>query len=231
MVTQKMGTGKYLDFWKKAIGTVHRKDPAAADDMIKRTWLGEDTFPSSPDVGTPEQIENHTFLKIPQNPALFPKEEDYDDLHKSLEIFYKEYILGCFGPVLLVTEESLINIYGNRVRWHIPGFLVPKPGGKSRQIRNYAKPWTNDNPKKLCVNDTTDLSDARMSTASRADVGAFCLEHSHSAKLDLSNAFRHRFIGLPAPKGGPVLCGRSMLPALGLLMGWGQVFLHGTRYE
>jgi hypothetical protein len=192
MVTQKMGTGKYLKFWEKAIGTVHQKDPTVVKDMIKRTWLGEDTFPSSPDVGTPEQIENQTFLKIPQNPALFPKECDFDKLHKSLVIFYEEYVLGCFGPVLLVTEESLINLYGNRIRWYIPGFLVPKPNGKSRQIRNYAKGWTNDNPEKRCVNDTTDLSDARMSTASRADVGAFCLEHKYSAKLDLSNAFRHR---------------------------------------
>ena len=159
--------------------------------MLSRTRIGENSFPSSRDVGTPKQIEEQTFLQIPQHKSLFPRSKDFPELYETLKILYKESTVGMFGPVVLVTESSKIVIYGNLVRWWIPSFLVDKPNGKKRQIRNFAKEWTNDNPEMKSINDYSSACDGRMSAASMADVGTFCLEHGASAKLDLTNAFRY----------------------------------------
>ena len=191
MVTHNRGREPYCQFWEKAIRQVHQADQKVVKDMLSRNHIGEDTFPSSWDVGTPEQIKNQTFLNIPQHKSLFPMKKDYLELYESLKIIYKEIKEGMFGPVVLITESSQITIYGNKVRWFIPSFLVDKQGGKKRQIRNFAKEWTNDNPDRNSINDFTSDCDARMSAASIADVGTFCLEHTSSAKLDLTNAFRY----------------------------------------
>ena len=191
MVTHNRGRQPYCNFWEKAIRQVHRHDQKTVKDMLCRNFIGENTFPSSGDVGTPEQIKNQTFLNIPQHKSLFPRPKDYEELYESLKIIHKEIIEGMFGPVVLITESSVVRIYGNKVRWHVPSFLVDKNEGKKRQIRNFAKEWTNDNPDQKSINDFTSDCDARMSAASIADVGTFCLEHKASAKLDLTNAFRY----------------------------------------
>ena len=110
MVTHKRGREPYCNFWEKAIRQVHQHDQKTVKDMLCRNYIGENTFPSSGDVGTPDQIKNQTFLNIPQHKSLFPMKKDYAELHESLKIIHKEITEGMFGPVVLITESSEVTI-------------------------------------------------------------------------------------------------------------------------
>ena len=195
-IRQKMGNANHLPFWEKVIDHSFPLDERKRNDEKYRTHVGESSFDSSWEVGSPEQIEKQEFLNLETRPNLFPKptKKACNELYEKLKIFHKEYSQGFFGPIILILEDSVIYIYGNKVRWFVPGFMVPKSNGKWRQIRDFADEWTNDNPDKNSINSFADPEEAMMSTASQADVGAFTLQHSASAKLDLTNAFRHRRI-------------------------------------
>ena len=202
-VRQKMGTDEHYPFWVKVLTYHFKNDPIRLQEELYRVRVGESDFVSSWEVGSEEQIRNQTTLKMEIRSNAVPdyamKTEEANTLYQSLLIFWKEYREGKFGPIVLITEDADLWIYGNKTRWMIPSFMVPKPAGKDgklkwRQIRDFSTEWENDNPEKKCINSYCDADDARMSTASQADVGTFCLQHTASGKGDLSNAFRERRI-------------------------------------
>ena len=202
-VRQAMGTDKHYPFWVKVLSFHFKNDPVKLQEELYRVRVGESDFVSSWEVGSEEQIKNQTTLKMEIRANAIPdytmSAEDANTLYQSLLIFWKEYREGMFGPIVLITEDADLFIYGNKTRWKIPSFMVPKQAGpdgkqKWRQIRDFSTVYENSNPEKKCVNSFCDPDNARMSTATQADVGSLCLQHGASGKGDLTNAFRKRRI-------------------------------------
>jgi len=203
-VRQKPGNDKHFPFWVKVLEYHFLKrtnDPKRLQEELYRLRVGESDFVSSWEVGSDQQIADQTTLKMEVRPNVCPdyemKEKDAEKLYQSLLIFWKEYKEGKFGPIVLITEDADISIHGNKTRWTTPGFTVPKGPGKDgkerwRQIRDFSAVYTNNNPEGNCVNSFCDADDARMSTASQADVGTMCIQHGASGKVDMTNAFRER---------------------------------------